>query len=158
MRRHQADHLMAVEAVGTVWRTEPAEVARAGKGARSSVATRRWIKELSPRSPVRRMQSNPSRIMSSGWCASPICRRMPGYICRKPGRAGSRKCRAWVPWTSMRIKPDGLAPAKAPPEFWSEVQPPASRKGLDLPSRRAVFVPWKPSRRPAFGMGNPTFC
>src|SRR5271165_1360099 len=43
------------------------------------------------------------------------------------------------------------------PEFWGEVQPPASLKGLDIPSRRAVFVPWKPSRRPAFGMGNPTF-
>ena len=44
-----------------------------------------------------------------------------------------------------------------PPEFWGEVQPPASLKGLDVPSRRAVFVPWKPSRRRAFGMGNPTF-
>src|SRR5271165_5212002 len=43
------------------------------------------------------------------------------------------------------------------PEFCREVQPPASLKGLDIPSRRAVFVPWKPSRRPAFGMGNPTF-
>jgi hypothetical protein len=43
------------------------------------------------------------------------------------------------------------------PEFWGEVQPPASLKGLDIPSRRAVFVPWKPSRRRAFGMGNPTF-
>src|SRR5208337_3175049 len=43
------------------------------------------------------------------------------------------------------------------PEFWGEVQPPASLKGLDIPSRRAVFVPWKPSGRPAFGMGNPTF-
>src|SRR5271165_4703366 len=38
------------------------------------------------------------------------------------------------------------------PEFCREVQPPASLKGLDIPSRRAVFVPWKPSRRPAFGM------
>ena len=47
--------------------------------------------------------------------------------------------------------------ANADPEFWGEVQPPASLKGLDIPSRRAVFVPWKPSRRPAFGMGNPTF-
>jgi Domain of unknown function (DUF927) len=45
----------------------------------------------------------------------------------------------------------------ATPEFWGEVQPPASLKGLDIPSRRAVFVPWKPSRRRAFGMGNPTF-
>ena len=43
------------------------------------------------------------------------------------------------------------------PEFWGEVQPPGSLKGLDIPFRRAVFVPWKPSRRPAFGMGNPTF-
>ena len=33
------------------------------------------------------------------------------------------------------------------PEFWGEVQPPASLKGLDIPSRRAVFVPWKPSTR-----------
>jgi len=41
------------------------------------------------------------------------------------------------------------------PEFWGEVQPPASLKGLDIPSRRAVFVPLKPSRRPVFG--NPTF-
>ena len=49
-------------------------------------------------------------------------------------------------------------PAKiGKPEFWGEVQPPASLKGLDIPSRRAVFVPWKPSRRRAFGMGNPTF-
>src|ERR1700691_3674507 len=39
------------------------------------------------------------------------------------------------------------------PEFWGEVQPLASLKGLDIPPRRAVFVPWKPSRRPAFGMG-----
>ena len=38
------------------------------------------------------------------------------------------------------------------PEFWGEVQPPASLKRLDIPSRRAVFVPRKPSRRPAFGM------
>ena len=43
------------------------------------------------------------------------------------------------------------------PEFWGEVQPPASLKGLDIPSRRADFVPWKPSRRRGFGMGNPTF-
>jgi hypothetical protein len=43
------------------------------------------------------------------------------------------------------------------PEFWGEVQPPASLKGFDIPSRRAVFVPWKPSRRRGFGMGNPTF-
>ena len=43
------------------------------------------------------------------------------------------------------------------PEFWGEVQPPASLKGLDIPSRRAVFVPWKPSRRPAFGMGSRLF-
>ena len=46
---------------------------------------------------------------------------------------------------------------KAEPEFWGEVQPPASLKGLDIPSRRADFVPWKPSRRRGFGMGNPTF-
>jgi hypothetical protein len=45
----------------------------------------------------------------------------------------------------------------ADPEFWGEVQPPASLKELDIPSRRAVFVPWKPSRSPAFGMGNTTF-
>jgi Haem-degrading len=38
------------------------------------------------------------------------------------------------------------------PEFWGEVQPPASLERLDIPSRRAVFVPRKPSRRPAFGM------
>jgi transposase len=49
------------------------------------------------------------------------------------------------------------APKECAPEFWGEVQPPASLKGLDIPPRRAVFVPWKPSRRPAFGMGNPTF-
>jgi hypothetical protein len=42
-------------------------------------------------------------------------------------------------------------------EFWGEVQPPASLKGLDIPSRRADFVPWKPSGRRGFGMGNPTF-
>jgi hypothetical protein len=46
---------------------------------------------------------------------------------------------------------------KALPEFWGEVQPPASLKGLDIPSRRADFVPWKSSRRRGFGMGNPTF-
>ena len=45
----------------------------------------------------------------------------------------------------------------SPPEFWGEVQPPASLKGLDIPSRRADFVPWKPSRRRGFEMGNPTF-
>src|SRR5271165_2457451 len=43
------------------------------------------------------------------------------------------------------------------PEFWGEVQPPASLKGLDIPSRRAVFVPWKPSRRRGFVMGNRLF-
>src|SRR3984957_7703038 len=43
------------------------------------------------------------------------------------------------------------------PEFWGEVQPPASLKGLDIPSRRADFIPWKPSRRRGFRMGNPTF-
>jgi hypothetical protein len=43
------------------------------------------------------------------------------------------------------------------PEFWGEVQPLASLKGLDIPSRRAVFIPWKPTRRRGFGMGNPTF-
>jgi hypothetical protein len=46
----------------------------------------------------------------------------------------------------------------AEPEFRREVQPPASLNGLDVPSRRAVFVPWKPSRRRGFGTGNPTFC
>ncbi len=46
---------------------------------------------------------------------------------------------------------------RLPPEFCREVQPPASLKGLDIPSRRAVFVPRKPSRMPAFGKGNPTF-
>src|SRR4029077_6289132 len=35
----------------------------------------------------------------------------------------------------------------AGPEFRREVQPPTSLNGLDVPSRRAVFVPWKPSRR-----------
>jgi hypothetical protein len=52
---------------------------------------------------------------------------------------------------------DNMTVFSSPPEFWGEVQPPASLKGLDIPPRRAVFVPWKPSRRPAFGMGNPTF-
>ena len=45
----------------------------------------------------------------------------------------------------------------AVPEFWGEVQPPASLKGLDIPSRRADLVPWKPSRRRGCGRGNPTF-
>src|SRR5208283_3926485 len=58
-----------------------------------------------------------------------------------------------VIWLLRTLKPD----FKTIPEFWGEVQPPASLKGLDIPSRRAVFVPWKPSRRPVFGMGNPTF-
>jgi hypothetical protein len=57
----------------------------------------------------------------------------------------------------VRIDYVALGPIKDRPEFWGEVQPPASLKGLDIPSRRTVFVPWKPSRRPAFGMGNPTF-
>jgi hypothetical protein len=39
----------------------------------------------------------------------------------------------------------------------AKVQPLASLKGLDIPSRRAVFIPWKPTRRRGFGMGNPTF-
>src|SRR5271166_5969176 len=51
--------------------------------------------------------------------------------------------------TNTFAKPSAKA---AVPEFCREVQPPASLKGLDIPSRRAVFVPWKPSRRPAFGM------
>ena len=54
-------------------------------------------------------------------------------------------------------KPTMTRAVEAGPEFWGEVQPPGSLKGLDIPFRRAVFVPWKPSRRPAFGMGNPTF-
>src|SRR5208283_5379233 len=45
---------------------------------------------------------------------------------------------------AFRLRTPGL------PEFCREVQPPASLKGLDIPSRRAVFVPWKPSRRPVF--------
>jgi hypothetical protein len=55
------------------------------------------------------------------------------------------------------LRSDLIDPAIDAPEFRGEVQPPASLKGLDIPSRRAVFVPWKPSRRRAFGMGNPTF-
>jgi hypothetical protein len=39
----------------------------------------------------------------------------------------------------------GAGPKIVHPEFWGEVQPPASLKGLDIPSRRAVFVP-SPSR------------
>ena len=54
------------------------------------------------------------------------------------------------PFGSMCFDPSG-------PELWGEVQPPASLKRFDIPSRRAVFVPWKPSRRRGFGMGNPTF-
>src|SRR3974390_3349567 len=53
------------------------------------------------------------------------------------------------------LEPNTSTPSD--PEFWGEVQPPASLKGLDIPSRRAVFVPWKPSRRPAFGMGSRLF-
>jgi hypothetical protein len=55
------------------------------------------------------------------------------------------------------LQANGYPKDSLEPEFWGEVQPPASLKGLDIPPRRAVFVPWKPSRRPAFGMGNPTF-
>jgi transposase len=55
-----------------------------------------------------------------------------------------------------RAKTDRID-GEALPEFWGEVQPPASLKGLDIPSRRADFVPWKSSRRRGFGMGNPTF-
>jgi hypothetical protein len=33
------------------------------------------------------------------------------------------------------------APPLSLPEFWGEVQPPASLKGLDIPPRRAVFIP-----------------
>jgi hypothetical protein len=47
-------------------------------------------------------------------------------------------------------------PHPGPPAA-SEWSPLASLKGLDIPSRRAVFVPWKPSRRRGFGMGNPAF-
>ena len=50
----------------------------------------------------------------------------------------------------------GRYPISRLPEFWGEVQPLASLKGRDVPSRRAVFVLRKPSRRPPFGMGNPT--
>ena len=57
----------------------------------------------------------------------------------------------------VRLDGDVYRDVDETPEFWGEVQPPASLKGLDIPPRRAVFVPWKSSRRPAFGMGNPTF-
>src|ERR1700751_4272820 len=50
-----------------------------------------------------------------------------------------------------QIEAAPLIASGALPEFWGEVQPPASLRGLDIPSRRAVFVLWKPSRRPAFG-------
>jgi hypothetical protein len=43
------------------------------------------------------------------------------------------------------------------PEFRREVQPPASLNGLDDPSRRAVFVPRKPSRRRGVRNGKPDF-
>jgi hypothetical protein len=39
----------------------------------------------------------------------------------------------------------------------AKCNPRRHRSGSIFPSRRAVFVPWKPSRRPAFGMGNPAF-
>src|ERR1700678_959435 len=48
-------------------------------------------------------------------------------------------------WTSALLEISSLRG----PEFRHEVQPPASLKGLDIPSRRAVFVPWKPSKRRA---------
>jgi hypothetical protein len=41
------------------------------------------------------------------------------------------------------------------PEFWGEVQPPASLKGLDIPSRRAVFVPWKTEQKAGVRKGKP---
>jgi adenylate cyclase len=44
----------------------------------------------------------------------------------------------------------------AHPEFWGEVQPPASLKGLDIPPRRAFFS-LETEQKPAFGMRNPTF-
>jgi hypothetical protein len=43
------------------------------------------------------------------------------------------------------------------PEFWGEVQPPASLKGLDIPSRRAVFVPWKTEQKAGVRNGKPAF-
>jgi hypothetical protein len=58
------------------------------------------------------------------------------------------------------VKAAGVDPKDGPahfPEFWGEVQPPALLKGLDIPSRRADLVPWKPSRRRGCGRGNPTF-
>ena len=78
-----------------------------------------------------------------------VCGRVP----QRRGKEFSNELNT-EPWheaaQEMMVGPSG-------PEFWGEVQPLASLKGLDIPSRRAVFVPWKPSRRPAFGMGNPTF-
>jgi hypothetical protein len=52
---------------------------------------------------------------------------------------------------------DDTPARKRRPEFWGEVQPPASLKGLDIPSRRAVFAPWKPSRRAGVRNGKPDF-
>ena len=60
-------------------------------------------------------------------------------------------------WLTNNFTLEIIRAEVAAPEFWGEVQPPASLKGLDIPSRRADFVPWKPSRRRGFGMGNPTF-
>jgi hypothetical protein len=55
------------------------------------------------------------------------------------------------------LRPQANGRLLVEPEFRHEVLPLASLKGLDIPSRRAVFVPWKPSRRRGFGMGNPAF-
>ena len=41
--------------------------------------------------------------------------------------------------------------ASALPEFRREVQPPASLNGLDVPSRRAVFVKWKTEQKAEIG-------
>ena len=56
-------------------------------------------------------------------------------------KKGKSACGVYLPDLEHKRPPD------LPPEFRREVQPPASLNGLDVPSRRAVFVPWKPSRR-----------
>src|SRR5271166_1993176 len=82
---------------------------------------------------------------------------IPAFELPARRRLGLRAVSVWKLVAGESLSGESHTSKVRIPEFWGEVQPPASLKGLDIPSRRAVFVPWKPSRRPAFGMGNPTF-
>src|SRR6516164_4920613 len=79
-----------------------------------------------------------------------------GKTWSNPHHKGGHSSGHFIKWHTIQNQETSVE-QDVRPEFWGEVQPPASLKGLDIPSRRADLVPWKPSRRRGCGRGNPTF-